>query len=205
MGEEASTLENNKRGLFDLPPWLLGIALLAIIGLAVLLFYSGARIECGQSDAKFTCGFTKLEGYEEKEFNGYFYTLDDQGKNTCANEKIKIRFYDDNITIAAYAEGTVHDHNGSLIKRTWTYRGYRHGNDLALAYVTADKLPTGNGIYYLLSRGGDYAGYWMGTDFPTDARVQCPYVLTRTEKRGNESCEKLWPDVFVAECTHLHR
>lgn len=138
-------------------------------------------------------------------FNGYYYTLDDQGVDKCGHEKIKVKFFEDNITIEAFASGTVHDHNGSPVVRTWTYKGYRHGNDLALAYVTADKLPTGNGIYYLLSRGGDYAGYWMGTDFPTDARVQCPYVLTQVEIRGNESCEKMWPDVFGKKCVHLKR
>ncbi|NOU12039.1 MAG: hypothetical protein HOO98_18770 [Nitrospira sp.] len=193
----------HRRSLFDLPPWLLGLTLLVLVGVVGLLYISGTHFECGASGPKFTCGFTKATRYEEKPFHGYYYTLDDHGQTTCGHERINVRFFEDNITLEAFAEGTVHDRNGSQVNRTWTYKGFRHGNDLALAYVTADKLPTGNGIYYLLSRGGDYAGYWMGIDFPTDVKVQCPYVLTQAEKRGNETCEKLWPNVFNKQCVQI--
>lgn len=192
-----------KTSFLNLPPWLLAMCLIASIAVISLLYFSDATIECGKRDTLYSCGFTKPMKYDEKEFIGYFLTLDAKGKETCLEETIKMRFFNDNKTVEGHAEGNVHDHNGSLVKRTWTYRGFRHGNDIALAYVTEDRLPTGNGIYYLLSRGGDYSGYWMGIDFPTDVRVQCPYVLSTTKKRGSETCDQVWPDVFKQGCRVL--
>ncbi|MEO8327577.1 MAG: hypothetical protein ABI618_17125, partial [Nitrospirota bacterium] len=118
---------------------------------------------------------------------------------------VYLEFSDDEVSLRARTAGMVKDRDGSLIERSWIHRGYKHGNNLAVSYVTEAKPTTGNGVYYLIQTNGDYAGFWIGVDWPSGKTIRCPYLLTRTEKRGNETCEDRWPYVFSATtaCTEV--
>ena len=154
----------------------------------------------------FSCGFSSNNEFEKKLLNGYFYTLDDVGNTVCVSEKLQLKFYEDHYTVKASSGGNVHDKDGHLIKSKWIQIGFRHGNNLALAYITDSNSPTGTGVYYLMARGNEYAGYWLGLDFPLGHKFQCPYILTPSEKPEDQTCEDRWPEVFTGEpCTILKK
>ena len=136
--------------------------------------------------------------YEESEMIGYYYTLDDKKNSVCTQENLTMKWFDDGKKISGHAEADVHKSGGGMVKRHWIYEGVRHGNDLSLFYITDKVAPTGVGVNYLMSMGGAYSGYWLGIDFPSGDRVQCPYVLVNAsdEMHMNETCETRWPDIF---------
>lgn len=88
----------------------------------------------------------------------------------------------------------------------WKEKGFLHGNTLSLAYISDERPPNSNGVLYLMGDGGNYVGHWLGLDFPSEKHVQCPYILTPTEKIENTKCEEKWPEVFADQgCTVLDR
>lgn len=140
----------------------------------------------------------KSPNYEMKHMIGYYYTLDENANTTCVSEDIEMKWFTDGKTVTGATTGQVHNSDGEMVTRRWIHEGVRHGNDISLYYITDTANPTGAGVYYLMSKGGAYAGYWLGVDFPTDKRVQCPYILVGRDEKllPEESCETKWPDVF---------
>ena len=196
MSSSDADIRAPSRNIFTLHPivWIAGLVLIAI--LVALLFVTGSGFVCGKEGEKFTCGFIKEQKYESKRMFGYFYTLDNKGDTVCVSEQLNLRFYEDKITVKSESGGKVHDKDGKLISGGWIQSGFRHGNSISLAYITNGNSPTGTGVYYLMENGTEYSGYWMGLDFPLGHKVQCPYLLSPTEKSETETCEHRWPDVF---------
>ena len=172
------------------------LALALIIGSIVMLFlflyHSESGIECGFHHDPFDCGFKSKISYEEKDMYGYFYTLDHEGKSVCMEERLNLRFYDDN-TIQGAATGPVHKDDGTKEIKTWKLIGFRHGNDYALSYRTASPQSTGTGVFYLMSGTASPEGYWLGVDFPEGHRVQCLYVLSES-RQDLSICERIGQD-----------
>ena len=186
---------------------IISVCLVVVIG---LVYLSGENFECGLEENRVFCGSTtkKLEPEEqtpkEKTMFGYFQTFDDKGKTLCMSEKFKLKV--SGHSVEGRSEGKVHKNDGTLTSKKWKQKGFRHGNTWSLAYLTDSNSPTGTGVYYLMSSGGEYVGYWLGLDFPSDSKVQCPYVLTEYEKGENETCKDRWPEIFTDKrCTKLER
>lgn len=178
------------------PPWIVGIAIIAVLIIALLLFFSDRPFTCTKTKDGYICGFINGTKFTHEKFLGYFYDWDEKRNTYCSSEVVDLEFSDDEVSIQAKTTGKVKDRDGGLVERSWNHRGYKHGNNIAIAYVTDRKPTTGNGVYYLVQSQGDYAGFWIGTDWPSGKTIRCPYVLTKTEKRGSESCEERWPYVF---------
>lgn len=171
--------------------------LFLIVGLFIMMYLRGTGFSCGLDGKKISCEFGNESTPEEKRMTGYFYTLDDKGGTVCVSENIVLKFYEDKATIEGHSSGEVHSKGGMLISKQWLLSGFRHGNDLSLAYTTDSNLRTGAGVYYPMEMGEEYAGYWLGLDFPLGHKVQCPALLTPNKKQVNETCEQRWPRVFT--------
>ena len=74
------------------------------------------------------------------------------------------------------------DRDGNSAEGSWLLQGYKHGNNLAMAYVSDYKPRSGNGVYYLVPNQGEYAGFWIGIDSPSGKVIRCPYVLTNKDR-----------------------
>ncbi len=185
--------------ILKLHPAVLIISRFLIAGLFIVMYLRGTGFACGLDDAKISGEFGNKSTPEEKRMTGYFYTLDDKGKTVCFSENIVLKFYEDKVTVDGHSGAKVHQKDGTLINREWLLTGFRHENNLSLAYITNSNSPTGAGVYYLMERGDEYAGYWLGLDLPLGHKVRCPYLLTTNEKPVNETCEQRWPDIFTRD------
>ena len=192
----------------DLPTWARIVIICVILAILIfLLILIGYMV---LDDRTITIGKLTISGkseqtnqsatneYEETDMIGYYYTLDDNQDTVCTEENLTMKSYKDGNKISGSVEAEVHDAEGDMVKRRWIYEGVRHGNDLSLYYITDSPAPTGAGVNYLLSMGGVYSGYWLGVDFPSGYRVQCPYVLVKKsdKNRPNQTCETRWPSIF---------
>ena len=183
-----------------MPPWVIAFAVVAILVLAVLLFISKTNAGCIWGEGRFSCGFDldKTQRFTEpRKFHGYYYNWSDKGEVNCSSETVTLRFSVDEKVIEGQSVGNVvMDNHGTSAKNSWTLRGFNYGNKLALAYVTEKTPVSGNGIYYLIKEQGEYAGFWIGVNSPSNRIIRCPYLLTTVEKPANEICEQRWPRVF---------
>jgi len=188
-----------------MPPWIIGVSVIAVVIIALLLFFSQKPFKCIKSNEGFSCGFVSEQNWAKEKYIGYFYDWDEKKNTYCSSETVDLEFSEDEVSLRARTSGNVKDRDGRLIDRSWIHRGYKHGNNLAIAYVTEAKPTTGNGVYYLIQTNGDYAGFWIGVDWPSGKTIRCPYLLTKTEKRGSETCEERWPYVFssATACTEV--
>ncbi|MBI4996745.1 MAG: hypothetical protein HZC22_07580 [Rhodocyclales bacterium] len=189
-------MSNDKSIIEKMPPWVIGVAIIAVVIFISLLFFSQNPFACSRDSDGFSCGFIREPTVIYEKLHGYFYDWDETGNTYCSHEILDLGFVDDEVSITARATGAVKNRDGNLVENKWMFRGYKHGNNLAIAYVTERPPRTGNGVYYLIQNQGEYAGFWMGVDSPSGKTIRCPYVLTTTEKRGNESCELRWPHIF---------
>lgn len=189
--------ENENISIIEkIPIWVIGVSIIGVIVFILLLFFSQKPFNCNMTKDGFSCGFVSDTNVTHDKYFGYFYDWDEKKRTYCSYEIVDITFSDDELSVQAKTTGKVKDRDGSLVERSWIHRGYKHGNNLAISYVTESKPTTGNGVYYLVQNQGDYAGFWVGVDWPSGKIIHCPYLLTKTEKRGNESCEDRWPQIF---------
>ena len=196
-----------------------GMSVLLIVVILLILYVAGP-FSCKLKDG-FTCGFTNKGSYEEKKMYGYFNTLDEKEQTTCMEETLSLKFYDDD-TIEGKSEAMVHKMNGEQEKRIWQHLGFIRPNlEISLSYRTKEiqttatevktgaavKTEPGTGVYYLMSQPPrkNYIGYWLGLDYPHGFLVQCPYVLTESQKEKNKTCKDKWPNVFDKSCMRLNK
>ena len=184
--------------LAKLPPWVLSLAIVAVVVVIGLLYISKTPFRCSNSSEGFSCGFVSEPGVVHENYVGYYYDWDERGATYCAHEDLDLGFADDEVSITAKSIGKVKDRYGELVDASWSLRGYKLGTNLALAYISAQLPRTGNGVYYLIQNRGEYAGYWIGFDSPSGKVIRCPYLLTKSKKAETESCESRWPQVFSA-------
>lgn len=188
------------KSIFDkVPPWVIGSVSIAVIVVALLLFFSNRPFQCSKTNEGFSCGFVREPNTTYKHYIGYFYNWDKERNTYCTSESMDIGYSDDGVSLVAHTSGKIKDRDGNYIERSWVHRGYKHGNNLAIAYVTENRPTTGNGVYYLVQTDGEYAGFWIGINWLSGKAIRCPYVLTDSEKRGNETCEQRWPQSFSKE------
>lgn len=187
---------NTNDGIFSLHKSVWILLIIAFLVLVVILYLSGSRFDCGMDGEKFVCGFTKHMKFQEKDMTGYYYSLDEKGETFCSKEKFNIKFYEDKITVLGHSVGDSSEKDGTPTAHRWIQSGYRHGNNISLAYVEDSNSPSGAGVYYLMENGSEYSGFWLGKDFPLGHKVQCPYVLTARELSYGVTCEQRWPKVF---------
>ncbi|RYF26299.1 MAG: hypothetical protein EOO23_08615 [Comamonadaceae bacterium] len=181
-----------------LPPWLIATIFISISVITLLLFVSDRTLTCTLKEG-ISCGVSPSKGKVATEtYYGYYYNLDENSRLICDSETVEIGFSGDEVPITAHSAGMVRDRDGTQSPNKWVFQGYKHGSNLALAYVTEQKPTSGNGVYYLIKNQGEYAGFWAGVNGPTGKIISCPYVLTKTAKRANESCQARWPRVFTA-------
>ena len=140
--------------------------------------------------------------HKEKTMFGYFNTLNEKGTTVCMEETLSLKFYE-NDRIEADGEANVHKKDGGQIKRRWKYVGFKHGNDISLSFVAKESLGGSAGVLYLLPKGAENVGYWLGEDLPLGHRVQCPYLLTDSKKQTDKTCKEKWPEVFKPACKVL--
>lgn len=129
-----------------------------------------------------------------KRYYGYLHTLNHAGDTVCVEELLDLEFHPDG-QIEGEIKGNPHTASGGREPRTWDTFGYRHGSEISLVYRTTGQPRSGHGVYFLMGRGVDKVGYWLGTDFPNGENVRCRYVLTDRQKDAGR-CEENWPDVF---------
>ena len=197
MTDSASALDK-------IPVWVLGVAIVAVIVLATLLYLSGKSFGCSKSSTSFSCGFAQEPAFTSESFFGYYYDWDEKRNSVCTEEVLTLGFSDAGL-IRGNSSANVKDRFGGTSVNTWIHTGFRFGDNIAAAYTTDRRRRTGNGVYYLMKSEDENAGFWVGISSPSGKTIRCPYVLTKTQKPPNESCESRWPKLFSVanECKEL--